>query len=181
MSSILLVPVPPADHNAIVILQARLASVFSTAVELYPKRDLNPSFAFDFGRNQFNSTLLLAAALDRFNSTSGKILLVTSLDLFVPVLTYVFGEAQLEGKAAIVSSHRLDETIYGLPKNQGLLEERLLKEAIHELGHTFGLVHCRDFNCVMHSSTSVEEIDIKGVTFCRVCKERLLHVAVGTA
>ncbi|HLF19258.1 MAG TPA: archaemetzincin family Zn-dependent metalloprotease [Bacteroidota bacterium] len=181
MSKILLVPVPPADHNLIVFLQARLASVFRTAVELYPKRDFSPSCAFDFGRNQFNSTVLLGAALERFNGTYGKILCVTALDLFVPVLTYVFGEAQLDGTAAIVSTHRLDETLYGLPKNQVLLEERLLKEAIHELGHTFGLLHCHDFNCVMHSSTSVEEIDVKGVIFCTVCKERLLQLPAGRA
>lgn len=93
----------------------------------------------------------------------------------------MFGEAQLEGTAAIVSSHRLDETLYGLPKNQELLEERLLKEAIHDLGHTFGLVHCHDYSCVMHSSASVEEIDIKGASFCPRRKEQLLHIAVGAA
>ncbi|MBI4429387.1 MAG: hypothetical protein HY562_09750, partial [Ignavibacteriales bacterium] len=112
---------------------------------------------------------------------SSKILCITALDLFVPVLTFVFGEAQLDGSAAIVSSHRLDESFYGLPKNQEILEHRLLKEAVHELGHTYGLVHCHDYECVMHSSTSVEEIDVKGTTFCTRCNQQLVHVSMGTA
>jgi len=156
-----------------VYLQAQLSSVFHTAVELYPKRDVSPSSTFDFGRNQFNSTAILGTALNRFNGNSAKILCVTALDLFVPVLTFVFGEAQLDGTAAIVSTHRLDEMFYGLPKNQQILEERLFKEAVHELGHTFGLIHCHDYECVMHSSTSVEEIDVKSLTFCANCTEKL--------
>lgn len=181
MSRILLVPVPPADHHLIVSLQARLASAFRAAVELYPKRDFSPASAFDFGRNQFNSTVILGAAIKRFDSVSGKILCVTALDLFVPVLTFVFGEAQLDGSAAIVSSHRLDDSFYGLPKNQRMLEERLFKEAVHELGHTYGLVHCHDYDCVMHSSTSVEEIDLKGTLFCPGCSEYLLRHQVKAA
>jgi archaemetzincin len=98
-----------------------------------------------------------------------KILGVTGIDLFVPVLTYVFGEAQLDGRAAVVSSFRLDDRLYGLSPNPALLRERLVKETLHELGHTFGLLHCRDFECVMHSSTSVEEIDLKPAHLCGKC------------
>lgn len=94
---------------------------------------------------------------------------VTSVDLFVPVLTFVFGEAQLDGKAAVVSSFRLRDELYGLPKNPERLKERLTKEAIHELAHTFGLVHCREPECVMHSYTYAEEIDFKSKDFCSAC------------
>ncbi len=73
----------------------------------------------------------------------------------------------------MVSTFRLNETLYGLPENPRLLEERLIKESVHELGHTFGLIHCRDYNCVMHTSTSVEEIDVKGAEFCVGCKKRM--------
>jgi archaemetzincin len=111
--------------------------------------------------------------LEQMGDTPGKVLGVTSLDLFVPVLTFVFGEAQLNGTAALVSTFRLNETFYGFPPNEALLEERLIKEAVHELGHTFGLIHCRDFACVMHSSTSVEEIDVKGKEFCGSCRKIL--------
>jgi len=95
------------------------------------------------------------------------------MDLYVPVLTYVFGEAQLNGKAAVVSSYRLRDELYGLPKNPQRLKERLEKEAVHELGHTFGLIHCRNPNCVMYATTYAEEIDLKSRNFCRVCSALL--------
>lgn len=91
------------------------------------------------------------------------------MDLYVPVLTFVFGEAQVEGKVAIVSNYRLRDELYGLPKNPEQLKERLEKEAIHELGHTFGLVHCREPSCVMYSYTYAEEIDFKSKDPCKTC------------
>ena len=91
------------------------------------------------------------------------------VDLYVPVLTYVFGEAQLDGKAAVVSTHRLRDELYGLPQNPQKLRERLEKEAVHELGHTFGLIHCPKPNCVMYTSTYAEEIDFKPMNFCETC------------
>ena len=95
------------------------------------------------------------------------------MDLYVPVLTFVFGEAQLEGRAAVVSSYRLRDELYGLPKNPERLKERLEKEAIHELAHTFGLIHCREPECVMHSYTYAEEIDFKSKNFCKACSTQL--------
>jgi len=95
---------------------------------------------------------------------------VTSLDLYVPVLTFVFGEAQLEGRCALVSLHRLREEFYGLPASNDLLHERLTKEAVHELGHTFGLRHCHDWRCVMASAHGVERLDVKTAEFCPTCR-----------
>src|SRR5262249_11409644 len=107
-----------------------------------------------------------------------RILAVTSLDLFVPVLTFVFGEAQLAGACAVVSLHRLREEVYGLPPNPGLLEERLLKEAVHELGHTYGLRHCEDWRCVMTSSHAVEFLDVKSNDLCRRCRQAVQLAAL---
>ncbi|HQT91630.1 MAG TPA: hypothetical protein PL001_06335 [Candidatus Kryptobacter bacterium] len=98
---------------------------------------------------------------------------VTSGDLFVPVLTYVFGEAQLDGKVAVVSSYRLRDEYYGLAPDAGLLHHRLVKESVHELGHAFGLLHCHNYLCVMHSSTGVEEIDIKTERLCTECRGKI--------
>jgi archaemetzincin len=86
---------------------------------------------------------------------------VTRLDLFVPILTFVFGEAELGGRCAVVSLQRLDERFYGVPAREELLRERLVKEAVHELGHTFGLRHCEDWRCVMTPSHAVDRLDIK--------------------
>jgi archaemetzincin len=99
--------------------------------------------------------------------------MITDFDLYVPVLTFVFGEAQLNGKAAIVSAHRLYPEFYGLPPNEDLFLARLIKEMNHELGHTYGLRHCLNFECVMHSSSNVDEIDIKGEALCKKCFEKI--------
>ncbi len=133
---------------------------------------------YDPVRNQFNSSWILSQLLDRAPEENCKILGVTDVDLYVPVLTFVFGEAQVNGKAAVVSSHRLRDELYGLPKNPKRLKERLEKEAIHELAHTFGLVHCREPECVMHSYTYAEEIDFKNRDFCGTCAV-LLEKKVG--
>lgn len=120
-------------------------------------------------RNQYYSTQILQSALLKYSDNYDKILVLTDLDLFVPVLTFVFGEAQLNGKAAVVSAHRLYQEFYGLPHNDTLLNHRMEKEVLHELGHTYGLRHCQNWNCVMHSSLNIDEIDIKPAEFCKIC------------
>lgn len=125
---------------------------------------------FDSFRGQYNSTKALRLLLARATRPATKVLGITSVDLFIPVLTFVFGEAQLGGKVAIVSSHRLKNEVYGLPPSSSLLLDRMAKEATHELGHAWGLIHCRKLECVMHSSTYVEEIDLKGAGFCDACE-----------
>jgi len=173
MPSIVLVPVPPLERELLQMLVAPLRVAFGVPVSIHQQNSINPAPAFDSIRNQYNSTAVIASVLEQFGGNSNKVLGVTGVDLFVPVLTFVFGEAQLDGTAALVSAYRLDDVFYGLPPNRNLFEQRLIKEAVHELGHTFGLIHCRDYNCVMHSSTSVEEVDIKGSEFCENCNRIL--------
>ena len=129
--------------------------------------DLAPSYAPD--RRQYHATLILASLLRRLPEPDAKIVGVTSVDLFIPVLTFVFGQSQLNGPSALVSTYRLHNQFYGLPPDDGLLVERTTKEAVHELGHAFGLVHCSDHRCVMHASTYVEEVDLKSAEFCAAC------------
>lgn len=130
---------------------------------------LDAAFAWDSGRNQYHSTRLLER-LTREYATGFRILGVTAHDLYVPVLSFVFGEAQVSGLCAVVSTHRLREEVYGLPADHELLLDRLTKEAVHELGHTFGLRHCDDWTCVMASSNSVERLDIRTTSFCERCR-----------
>jgi len=103
-----------------------------------------------------------------------RLLAVTDADLYIPILTFVFGEAQLGGKCALVSTHRLRQEFYGLPPDRDLLMERLLKESVHELGHTVELTHCDDYRCVMAASHAVEWIDLKDSTFCPECEARVV-------
>jgi archaemetzincin len=172
MSSILIVPIRPVDHAELTALIDSLAGAFELPMSIEESSYIDPAFAFDTYRNQFNSTSLIGALLERYPTYQGKIIGITTVDLFVPVLTYVFGEAQLDGTVAVLSSFRLKEELYGLEPNPKVEHLRLLKEAIHELGHTFGLIHCQTSECVMHSSTSAEEIDVKGKNFCKECEQK---------
>lgn len=175
MSTIRIIPIPPVEHDLLASLTAPVSRVFSLPVEIDDTQTIDPVFAFDYSRNQYNSRALIAELVQRSQSESNKVIGITAVDLFVPVLTYVFGEAQLRGPFAVVSLYRLDETLYGMPANPRLLTERLIKEVIHELGHCFGLIHCHEYTCVMHSSTAVEEIDVKSGEFCRECRVKLAH------
>jgi archaemetzincin len=129
--------------------------------------------AFDASRGQYNSTALLGQLLQAYSGGDEKRIAIVGVDLFIPVLTFVFGEAQLNGTAAIVSFHRLANPFYGMTPDDSLTWERLEKETVHELGHTFGLYHCHQFECVMRSSTYVEEIDLKRRLLCFDCKKKL--------
>jgi archaemetzincin len=148
-------------------LAAALARTFRTPCQIRPET-FDLSFALDAGRQQYYSTAIIQR-MERAVDPDARVLGVTASDLYVPVLTFVFGEAQLDGNCAVVSTARLKEEFYGLPRRQELLRERLLKEAVHELGHTFGLRHCADWRCVMTSSHAVERLDVKGAEFCRAC------------
>ena len=142
---------------------------FRTAIPMGGRR-INLDVAFDAGRRQYHSTILIEELKKAY---PGTVIGATSLDLFIPVLTFVFGEAEMPGRAAIFSMHRLRQEFYGLPPDGDLLIERSLKELNHELGHTAGLAHCRDPFCVMSSSASVERVDSKDTAFCPACDARV--------
>jgi archaemetzincin len=125
-----------------------------------------PAHTFDPRRGQHASAVILRWLLERRPPEARKVLAITDVDLFIPVLTFVYGEALLNGPAAVVSTARLGA---GAP---GLLVPRLVKTCVHELGHTFGLVHCDDGRCVMRRSTSMAHVDGKLASFCPDCRVR---------
>lgn len=133
-----------------------------------------PEDAFDPKRRQYSSPLLLQSVLRGLPQNRVRALALTSCDLFIPMLTFLYGQAQLGGRAALVSAARLDPQFYGLPADQKLLRARLRKETLHELGHTFGLVHCAERNCVMSLANSILQVDVKDEAFCRSCRG-LIH------
>lgn len=126
-------------------------------------------FALDEERGQYHSTLILEKLAGRAPSSAVKVLAVTHVDLFIPILTHVYGEAQLGGKACIVSTYRLKENLSPLHAGSAYAA-RVVKEAIHELGHTFNLHHCPDPKCIMHYCRSVGDVDRKSDLFCRYCQ-----------
>ena len=139
-------------------------------VSLEPER---PEGAFDARRNQHSSTRILAWLKER-HVEAGRVLGVTDVDLFIPVLTFVFGEAQLSGRAAVVSTARLGDAPQ-IPGMAARIARRLEKEAVHELGHTYGLLHCGDARCAMARSPSLRDVDAKSPALCRACRARTLE------
>ncbi len=135
------------------------------------KINLDDFFSID--RKQYFSTQIIAEAMKFTDKFNGKVILLTDVDIFVPALTFIFGEAQLNGKHCILSVCRLHEEFYSGISDENLLLNRTIKEVLHELGHCYGLRHCLDWDCVMHSSPGIEEVDIKGNTFCRNCISKI--------
>jgi archaemetzincin len=138
-----------------------------------------PEFALDPLRQQYNSNLMLKELVGSCPPGGLKILGVTAVDLFSPIFSYVFGEAQFNGCGAVVSSYRLRGN-GAAPEQNGCppLVSRLEKECLHELGHTFGLRHCSDPDCLMHFSVGIECADRKFAFFCPACRDLMLwHMA----
>ncbi len=133
----------------------------------------DPLFAYDEARGQFDSARILREVFERRGADATRVLGVTRVDLFIPVLSFVFGQAQLEGPAALISLARLRQEFYGFPPDLPLVQERAAKEALHELGHSFGLIHCPDPACVISLSSSIEQVDAKNGAFCPGCRALL--------
>jgi archaemetzincin len=160
--------VDPADAAAVA---ARVAREFGV-----PVRAMNlgsVEFAFDAARGQYASIPILEMLLRRCPEDAYKLLAVTARDLFIPVLTFVFGHAQLGGRVGVISLARLRQEFYGLAPDVGAFSGRADKEALHETGHMFGLVHCAERRCAMSLATNARQIDLKDNAFCPLCAERL--------
>ena len=134
---------------------------------------LDLSEYFDPARRQYNGNLLLRDIDKQFASDRVKTLALFNVDLYIPILTFIFGQAFLNGRCGIASAYRLYNERYGLKPDERVFIDRLCKEVIHELGHAFGLIHCSNPTCVMRSSTYVEDIDQKSWSFCAKCKKEL--------
>jgi archaemetzincin len=119
-------------------------------------------------RGQYLSTSMLRALRD--TQRIGKVLLgVADVDLYVPSLNFVFGEADPTNRVAVISVTRLRSSFYGLQEDDRLFLERVGKEAVHELGHIFHLKHCAHRRCVMFFSNSLADTDLKENEFCQRC------------
>jgi len=172
MRIISLMPVGHVDRTLLEPLAEGLTQRLRVACSIHPD-GLEAEFAFNPLRRQYHSSEILKKILLKPAGRTWKVLGVTEMDLYIPVLTFVFGEAQLADGGAVVSAHRLRQEFYGLPHDPELLHDRLLKESLHELGHTYGLRHCPDYTCVMSSSNGVERIDLKQADFCPSCAQLL--------
>jgi archaemetzincin len=145
---------------------------FSCSVNL-KEGHLDLSEFYDNNRRQYNGNLLLRQVDSMQFPDSLKTIGLFNVDLFIPILTFIFGQAYLKGQTGIASLYRFSNEYYGMKEDKHLLLYRFKKEVIHELGHTFGLIHCHNLTCVMKSSTYVEDIDQKQQHFCHSCRDLL--------
>ena len=172
MKLLYILPIGNCDGQSLQELGAAMGGLFRVPFRTVA-RALDPEFAFHPERQQYHSSEILAAMQPMLDDDCWRVLGVTDVDLYIPILTFVFGEAQIGGSCALVSSYRLRQEFYGLPCDEGMLRSRLLKEAVHEIGHTLELTHCQDYRCAMAASHAVEWIDIKEAWLCPECQARV--------
>ena len=161
--------VGPAPREVLAAMEAALDGAFGLPVGRVAALD-EPAHAYSPPRGQWHSVAFLEALLTRVPPAAARLLGVTERDLFVPVLTFVYGQAQLRGRVAVVSLARLRPEFHGLPGAPEVLARRAATEAVHEVGHTFGLVHCPDRRCPMSLSIDIPDLDGKTATPCPACQ-----------
>lgn len=165
------------DQSVLRRLGDRLAEALpESRINLDDQATHPPSSCLNRSRGQYNSTLILQFLRNNVKKGEHKrILAVESMDIYAGNLNFVFGEADPSNEIAIVSTRRLRPEFYGEAQDPELFFSRLVKESIHELGHTLRLEHCRDPACVMHFSNSILDTDLKEPNLCSWCQFKLME------
>jgi archaemetzincin len=167
-----LVPVGEVPGDVLTAIRPKLEGALGIVCGIAPSLP-HPFDAYNTSREQYLSADILAQLGQLDLPGAFRFLGVVNLDLYVPELNFIFGQATMGGREALVALPRLRQSFYGLAEDRDLFHLRLLKEAIHELGHTFGLGHCSQRTCVMCFSNSLRDTDIKGESFCPGCRSML--------
>ncbi len=170
MKLLQLLPIGNVDDGLLKDLRPAIEEILCVPCKVLPVR-LDPGFAFHGERQQYHSSEILQRMQSFLSADSWRMLGIAAVDLYIPILTFVFGEAQMGGLCSVLSTYRLRQEFYGLPPDPELFRQRLIKEAVHELGHTLSLTHCDDYRCVMASSHAVEWIDLKESVLCGNCRD----------
>lgn len=172
MRAIRLVPIGRIEQRLLTYLSCQIEKTFPFSV----KQDealAHPAYAYNRRRDQYKSDFILTRLQKLDREGTEKVLGVVDLDLYTPGLNFVFGQASMGGEVALIALPRLRPEFYRLPKDEELYYSRAIKEAVHELGHTFGLVHCEKRECVMHFSNTLTDTDYKGKESCGDCLNRV--------
>lgn len=171
---IYIIPIGKVEEDLLDYLLPKIANVFSSIVKVGEALSA-PDYAYNKRRNQYNAPTILKKLESLNLEEAKKAIGIVDVDLYALGLNFVFGEASLGGKVSLIALPRLRQTFYGLSEDKDIFYKRTFKEAIHELGHTFGLEHCRKRECVMHFSNSLFDTDYKSENFCEVCRRKLLN------
>ena len=168
---ITLKPVGDIADETMEKLKDRLGGIFHCPIEIEAGFS-DSAQAYNAERKQYHSSKLLASL--KKSQKDERVVAIADVDLYVPRLNFVFGEADVLSGTAIISLCRLRQEYYGLAPDEALFLERATKEIVHELGHTFGLGHCPNNKCVMHFSNSLADTDLKEVHFCNMCRPKII-------
>jgi archaemetzincin len=173
--SVQVVPLGPVDDRLLRVVAANVFALCQLPARVAKGGPL-PSSAYDPQRQQYDAAALLKHLDGQgAEATLQKTLAVTAVDIFVPIFSYVFGEARLGGASALVSIYHLS----GGPGNGASetaaaeLYLRAVKVALHELGHLLAMPHCEDHRCLMHYADTVTAIDNTPLQFCRYCRAEI--------
>ena len=169
---IYLLPLGLEDTRVLSQISEAVGKVFGMPTDRCPTAPV-PEYAYSRRRGQYHSTVILKSLGPHIPNDALRLLAVTDVDLYVPQLNFVFGETAVGGRECIISLYRLRPEFYGELPDEHLFGERAAKEAIHELGHAFGLHHCHDPHCVMYFSNDIQDTDRKLGEFCGKCEEKL--------
>ncbi len=170
---ITLKPTGSIDNNILEELKEKLNQTFGCPVEVTPE-DIKLEQAYNSKRGQYLASKLLARLKKSGVAKDEKVLGIVDADLYAPGLHFIFGQADMISGVAIISLCRLRQELYESPPDEVLFLDRAIKEAVHELGHTFGLEHCKNARCVMHFSNSLADTDWKQAVFCSQCRPKLI-------
>lgn len=165
------IPLGRVDTLALQVAAANLQSILELPADILAPLP-EPDYALLPERAQYNAGPILKDLAGAFPGPQLNLGL-TGVDLCLPILTFVFGEAQLGGRAAVVSYHRLDGGLSREQDSRQLLYERLAKITVHETAHLLGLSHCRSPGCLMRFSQSLEQLDTLSALFCDQCSYEL--------
>ncbi len=171
-NAISLIPLGPVCEQLPGWLEERIAELLNMQVSTQEMLPLPNSF-YNQTRNQYDGDLILSFIRSNIDSGAQYKLALVDEDCYSEGLNFIFGEATLKGHESFVALPRLKESFYGRRENRDLFFQRALKESIHELGHTLGLVHCADPDCAMHFSNSLADTDRKSFSLCNSCQKRL--------
>lgn len=169
---IYLLPIGKVDQIFFDKLTKDLENRFGIDCQISKPQDF-PDDAYNSSRDQYEASRILKKISELELPMGCKVLGICNIDLYASGLNFVFGQAEIGDRDCLISLFRLNPEFYGEKFNEQIFYSRVLKEAVHELGHTFGLRHCLNFRCVMHFSNSINDTDYKSNEFCEKCKSKL--------